>query len=354
MEILKNIAAKLKPHLYLILIGISILYFIFYTIYTLSIDFNTHLKDYQKAIEFFLKIAIMILAGGIFTVSSKYLQFLGVFKEEFEKIIVSDLFKQKLNEVVLSDEANKKIEDTLTKIILSEEYLSNHKNLNDVWENLTLCKYKKQFPELEGKIRERINNKFYNVDNISYYYKNYHLEYSFKHVNNNIVTLTQNSSYSVVRPDTSEFEWDYRLNTYEDSNLSIPKVRITIDGIERNTDVFNDINWNYKEENIEGHKIEFTSRYIKRKLKGKKEYRFNRQVVFQLDLSKDRVFSYSCDKIIDFLSFDVLHCNKLNVVMDPIYDNKFNKETKTAVEQSYSSDGICMPGEKYKLFINVN
>ncbi len=337
MAFFKAIWSKISVHLHLILIGLSLGYFIFYSIYTLNTSFNSFLSSYHKLIEYFSSVFLIILTGGIYTAATKYLQFLGVFKDEFEKIILSKKFENKL-------------EEKLTQITFSESFLLEQNNLEEIWQRVTLCKYKKQFPHLDPKLKEIVSNNFFSKNSISYYYKNFQIHYNFQLLENNIVKISESASYTVVRPNTDEFNWDYSLAIHEDAPDPKPEPKITVKQLEGT-----DYKTEEEETKTENAGYNIIRKVRKLKLSGHKEYYFDRSISFGQDLNKDRVFSFASDRIIDDLSFSINHCNKLKIIMEPVNGNKFyTNNPRNDREMAFINRGICMPGEKFKLFIFCN
>ena len=215
-----------------------------------------------------------------------------------------------------------------------------------MWETVTLCKYKQQFPNLYPKLKKKIYNDLFITDNISYYYKNIQLNYYIELIKESYVKITESASLTIVRPDINEFEWDFGV-TYlksEDENIDydlffdIKNVK----GIEFDK---NDI----EEEEINDLKIK---KFISKRLHGQLEYHVERRIELTQDLRYDREFSFGSDRIIDDINLRIKHCDKLCVFFTPVNKNiMYPNGAYPREKNAYINRDIFLSGEKFKIFI---
>lgn len=320
----------LKKYLFIFLLGIFFAYVIFYGFYTFNDKLNNALNHNDAFWKYLSEISIFLFTAGIFSATLKYLQFLGVFEKEFRKVVISSEFEEIL-------------EKKISQVTFSEEFLLDQSNLDEIYKKVTLCMYNKQFPELNPKMEEKVNNDLFKKNVIEYYYKNMQSHYEIKLLENGLVAITDKSSYTVVRPNNDKFEWDVTA-TYLDDNKSSSKIHVNVINME-NRD-FNDDNATIFS------KDGFINKRLSLELSGRKEYHIERTIEAIQDIDKDRVFSFGSDRIIDDLSFSVKHCEKLGVYVEKIWYNKlYPDNSKGKNDIAFINRDLLLPGEKYKIFI---
>lgn len=334
MEGFKKYWKNFKNHSYLFFLGIATIYGCFYLFYSVYQPLNENLNEYADIFKYLSEVSILFFTVGIFSVSFKYMQFLGVFEKEFKKAIASDEF-------------DKKLEKQLKQITFSEEFLLKQSNLPEIWETVTLCKYEKQFPELYPKMKKKINNLLFLNNNISYYYKNFQLNYSIKKVSNSIVEIEETASLTIVRPNIDEFVWDFGVIYDNTSSDSDEKAKLYYK-------VTNQRGIEFNESDINKSKINevLSKKSISKTLSKHLEYHIDRKITLQQDLSVDREFSFGSDRIIDDISVNIKHCDEINVYFAPVDKNKmYHNGAFNEHNLSYINRDIFLPGEKFKIFM---
>lgn len=329
---MNKIIKNLKTYSYIYFLGLASAYSIFFTLYSLNETLYNALFSYDKIITYFKDVSILFFTAGIFTVSLKYLQFLGVFEKEFNKAIASDAF-------------DKKLEKQLKQITFSEEFLIEQSNLPELWETVTLCKYKQQFPELYPKLKKKVDNELFISDNISYYYKNFQINYEIKLLDDNYVEVSESASLTIVRPNKDEFNWDFGV-TFDDSEDENIKYNLSFEIKNVNGIIF-------EESDIkERCKPGLINKYVTKKLKGQLEYHIERNIKLVQDLRVDRQFSFGSDRIIDDISLRIKHCDELSVFFTTVNKNKmYHNGAFKDSELAYINRDIFLSGEKFKIFI---
>ncbi|UII81227.1 hypothetical protein [Flagellimonas sp. CMM7] len=325
-------------YLYIILLGYSLLYLIFYSIYYFNSEVNEFLKDYDRYIEYLKSLSLFAFTGGIFTVALKYIQYLKVFEKEFDRIVDSPKFNQKLKA-------------TISAITFSEDFLNKQSDLNNIWKKVTLSKYKNEFPELYDKIQKNIENELFQNNSLTKYYKNVQISYELELVEGLQIRVKEYSSFTIIRNNTNSFTWEFFVSFYRDfeeeieseSNLlNVEKTKI--DGTEIDIKKCKILN---EEENEF-----FTRKKYSYELKGKKEYHIERCFEFSQNLDEDRIISFSSSHVIDDLSVYIKKGDDLEVVFEPVGKNQFYKNNIFSdARLSYINRDVFLPGEKYKLFV---
>ena len=323
---------SIKRYSFFYILGIATMYAIFYSVYSLNETVNDSLNKYDKVISYFANISILFFTAGIFSVSLKYFQFLGIFEAEFKKVISSKDFDQKL-------------EKQLKQITFSEDFLIEQSNLPELWETVTLCKYKQQFPEIYPKLKKKIDNELFITDNISYYYKNFQINYNIEQIDTNYVKVIESASLTIVRPDINEFEWDFGV-TFDDTEDKKIKYDLSYEVKNGNGIVFDSSDIKTRK------KLGLINKYITKKLSGHLEYHIERRIELVQDLRVDRQFSFASDRIIDDISLKIQHCDNLSVFFTTVNKNKmYHNGASNKDELAYINRDIFLSGEKFKIFI---
>jgi hypothetical protein len=332
---MNKLIKNLKTYSYIYFLGLASAYSIFFSVYSLNDTLYNALCSNDRIIAYFKDVSILFFTAGIFTVSLKYLQFLGVFEKEFNKAIASDAF-------------DKKLEKQLKQITFSEEFLIEQSNLPELWETVTLCKYRQQFPELYPKLKKKIDNELFLSDNISYYYKNFQINYEIKLLDDNYVEILERASLTIVRPNEDEFDWDFGV-TFDDTKDENIKYDLSfkVKNVESIKFDKNDI----KERTKPG----LINKYVTKKLKGHLEYHIERNILLVQDLRIDRQFSFASDRIIDDISLRIKHCDNLSIFFTTVNKNKmYHNGAFKDDELAYINRDIFLSGEKFKIFIYKN
>jgi hypothetical protein len=332
---MNKLIKNLKTYSYIYFLGLASAYSIFFSVYSLNDTLYNALFSYDRIIAYFKDVSILFFTAGIFTVSLKYLQFLGVFEKEFNKAIASDAF-------------DKKLEKQLKQITFSEEFLIEQSNLPELWETVTLCKYRQQFPELYPKLKKKIDNELFLSDNISYYYKNFQINYEIKLLDDNYVEILERASLTIVRPNEDEFDWDFGV-TFDDTKDENIKYDLSFEVKNVESIKFN------KNDIKERTKPGLINKYVTKKLKGHLEYHIERNISLVQDLRIDRQFSFGSERIIDDISLRIKHCDNLSIFFTTVNKNKmYHNGAFKDDELAYINRDIFLSGEKFKIFIYKN
>lgn len=332
-EMILKLWKGILNNLYLILLSVSIGYFAVYAILIFDEKYLSGWENKVFWLDFFKNIALLIFSAGIFTASLKYLQYIKVFESEFERILLSQKF-------------NDKIKDSVESITFSEEFLLKQENLGDIWETVTLSKYKQQFPNLYADLKKSINNTFFVKNNISYYYKHTKKIYDISVISEYIINIKETTTFTIVRPNTDEFEWDFDLSLDKKHSEDQKYPEVDIIPLKDYGTTFN------PDEDVDIiPKDDMLIKQCKMTLSGHKVYNIKRVITTPQDLKTDREWVFGSDRIMDHLDVSVKYSKDLNVIFSSSYNAKFINEELTELNQlSYISQELMLPGEKFKLF----
>lgn len=322
-----------KKHSYLFFLGIATAYLIFYTIYYVSPQFNKFLFDYDKLLSYLSQVSILFFTVGIFGVGLKYLQLLKVFRAEFHEAINSSEFENKLK-------------SNLKAITFSEEYLLGQSDLTALWETITLCLYRKEFPQIHEKVKKQIKNDFFKKSNISYFYRNFQLNYKISLLEGKYLRISEKASYTLIRPNTEEFSWDFGFASKINDD---GKTCINING--------NILTCEQKitEDHISSPASDtHVIKKVTMTLSGHLEYTIERDIEIVQDIFVDNLHSFSSDRIIDDLTVNIEHDDTIDAFFTPVNKQKFyHNGAYELSKKAFINRDIFLQGEKFIIFFTI-
>jgi hypothetical protein len=265
--------------------------------------------------EFWGGLGKTFIAGGIFALLLKTIQFWGIFKEE------------------------------LLKIIYETKYLENRNDLPEIWERVSKVMFKNKFPTISKVITNDVRNIYFPGEHVLYY-DNYKqtLEIELIDPEKSIIKVTQHSEYQVHPNDRSKFTHKtvntIRFNeSYEE--VYIKAASYKVNGKEVNPAIARDVKDNCL---ITSYSVE---------LSGDDLYKFETTIEKQYSLLYDNIIGTLKDNLIH--NFDLKILLKGNLVIDFFNIGTLKKFKKTNVKnehyQEYEYDGIIYPKQGYMLFI---
>ena len=334
---LKNIFEKINNNLYLYLLPFPIVFLLFYYFYYLP---NLELLTSQKKdlpffcrpeiVEYLKGISIIFFSGGIFSATVKLINNLVLFKKNFQKVI-------------LSDEFDLLLQDKFQVLALSDKFLLNRTDIQDIWSRVTTCQFEQAFPELKNSIVKKLENDFFNDKMLSYYYHNFRIQINLELLDNDIVKITEVSNFEVKTQTVDSIYLEFKISS--DAN----------DGEEIYTElVKEDCKVNYNEMILSETttiKDNINTKEFKAELKDSLNYIVERKVEMTQNLSNDRVFSFSSSIIIDNMFVDIKLCDKLSMLFSPVNKNRFEHDNHLGENNTKISRDVLLPGEKFKIFI---
>jgi hypothetical protein len=332
---LLRILSSINTNLYLYLLPFPIIFLIYYKFYFDAQKAST-LTDsllFQPEVMDFLKnLSIIFFSGGVFSATVKLINNFVLFKKNFQKLI-------------LSDEFDSLLKDKFQILSLSDEFLLKRTDINDIWRRVTTCQFEQKFPELKTAIVKKLENDFFSVKMLTYYYHNFRFQVNIELLEDNIVKITEISNFDII-PNTKEavnINFNIRSDTLRDDEKIYTK--LIEDGCRLDGEKLNLV-----EEALVIEKNE-TVKNFTAELKGKDRYTVERMFELTQDLNEDRVFSFTSSIIIDSMFVDIRLCDKLNIMFSVVGKNKFEKDNHINAGQSYITREVLLPGEKFKIFI---
>lgn len=332
----KNLAIFIYNYSYLILIGISTLFMVFDEIYNENGEFiNRKLSDilygFSKA----------IFSIGAFSGAIKYASTLKLFKEQYKKIVMSEEFSGLLGSKL---DAFAHSTDYLEKLDIHQ--------LKELWEDVTLSKYKNSFPLIYDDLKCNLENELFLKANTSFYYKHFYVEYDIKldKEDDRYVNVSYSTNYTIIRNNDKPFEWEFYKTIHkanqESSNI---ETIINIDG----DDIYDSKKAEYLENN-EGDEINDNLLSLKctETLSGKKQYNVKKISTYRQNLEIDKALGFGSGRIIDDLVVTIKYSDDLDVFFNKVNKNKFeeniDKENRVL---KYENRKLLLPGEKFIIFL---
>lgn len=332
----KNLKVFMKKNYFLILILFPVFYLFYYYAYYLPYANPTNPSIWLKGetADLLWTASLTFLGTGAVTGTLKWINNIAFFKRQFTDIIKSDTFAEVLSE-------------KMKELALSDNYLLQRNDLEEIWKRVTICKYQQKFPELTHEIQNKIENELYLEKSLSYYYKNFRIQINFT-LEGDLIKIIEISSFTVISNSEDKIEINFgTTSSTKDDELLYSK--FIPEGCKSNGE-FLDLQ-TVKEDEF-GDESENCVRF-KAELSGKKKYIIERQVELTQDIKTDRVFTFSSGRIIEDLSINLKHDSNLKLFFSPCGKNIFHPDNHLRGEEStsYISRELLLPGEKFKIFI---
>lgn len=327
----------IKNNYFLILIMFPLFYLVYYYVYYLPYKDSENAGFLLKpeSSKFLLNASLTFLATGTLSGTIKWLNNLAFFKKQFSEIIKSEEFSNVLSE-------------KMKELALSDDYLLQRNDLEDIWTRVTICKYRQKFPELASEIQEKIENELFMQKILSYYYKNFRIQVNFS-LEGDIIKIVEISSFTVISNTTEKIEINFGASSPVDESEGV-YTKFIPEGCKCDGKVLDLKMENGKDTSgIDNPR----DTLFKAELQGKKKYIIERQIEMTQDIKEDRVFSFSSSRIIEDLSINLKYESKLNLFFSPVGKNEFyvDNHIRGELSKSYLNRDLLLPGEKFKVFI---
>ncbi|MFV8335201.1 hypothetical protein ACNQF7_03830 [Flavobacterium sp. RSP29] len=289
-----------------------------------------HIHNY----EFIKDLCKILFSAGIFTTTLNFLDSLNVFKKNFKSIIMSEEFDNLLTQKI----------DALA---YSQEHLNKQSNLEKIWQTVTLCKYKKEFPELYEKLENKLENHLFKKNNISYYYKNFQINYYIELIDDKYISITERASFTIIRPNKDEFEVDFKTNFNNEDDIVGTDIKFYSKNNDQTEFIEIDI--------VKTVDKNITTLNLSKKMSGHLEYHLESTTLMKQNINIDRIFTYGSARIIDDLTINIDHDKNINVIFVPLNGNKlYHNGAHAETKMAYINRDVLLSGEKFTMFFYRN
>lgn len=319
-------------HVYLLLFIFPIFYLVYFHLIYNKDNPDTYIISGPETLKYLYQISLILVGSGIFSATSKYINNLVVFKEHFEKVIMSDKFK-------------KLITEKLTSIPFSDEHLSQVDDIHKMWKKITLFRYQQVFPELMNKLEKKLINDL--LTEINSYYKNFKIQINIELIEPNVIKINEITSVTLIPKSTEDIPVNFWISTKDDGDIYskfIPE-KTKING--KNFDIATEKDIELTESTEDGMNV----KHYKFNLKDCSEYHIEREIELTQNLDVDRLYTFASAKVIDDISIHIQYCDKLNVFFSGICNNKFRTDNLLLPGKAYINRDVLLPGDVFNLFI---
>lgn len=330
VPVIKNIVTKIISHFYLILIPFPIIYLIYYNanIYDGKLLTSFPIKD--EVAEILSQLSIWFFTVGIFSGTLKYLNTITYVKNKFKEIILSEEFDDKLT-------------SKLEVFAYSDESLEKYDKIEELWERVTLLKYKTNFPLIYDKLKKKVNNELFSKETTPFYYRNFCLDINIKLEENNLV-IDKKTRYTLIRPNTDSFKWSFKTEV----------IKSETEETEAHLKLYLNDDDSFIEFNKSNSKIEHigdrTIITFEEEFKDNIEYDIVTERKSIQNIDDDRFIGFGTNRIIDYLEVNINCCDKLKYVFNDLNKYRFKKIEQFNGGTKFVYSNIITPNDIFKIF----
>lgn len=328
--IIKNVVTKIISHFYLILIPFPVIYLVYYNANINNNELSSSFPIKTEVAEILSQLSVWFFTVGIFSGTLKYLNTITYVKNKFKEIILCKEFDDKLT-------------SKLEVFAYSDESLEKYDNIEELWERVTLLKYKSNFPLIYTKLKNKINNELFNTETTPFYYKNFFIDISINLEGDNLI-IKKKTRYTLIRPNTDSFNWSFKTEVIK-SNTEDVEAHLKLylnddDPIEFNKD-------NSKIEHIG----DLTSITFEKEFKDNIEYNIITERKSIQNIDNDRFIGFGTNRIIDYLEVNLICCDKLKFFFNDLNKYRFKKSEEFNGVTKYIYSNIITPSDIFKIFL---
>lgn len=327
-------------NVFLLLLPFPFFYLVYYYSYYLTFDDHTKALFLRKeTADFLQKTSLYFFGTGVAAACLKWLNNVIFFKKQFTEVVQSKDFSDVLSQ-------------KMQILALSDDYLLQRTDLEDIWARVTICKYQQKFPGIASEIRHKMENDLFIENSLQYYYKNFRLQINFS-IENDIIKIVEIASSTLVSHSNEKIELNFGTTALSEDNGEI-YTKLIRENCKKDGKLLN-------LEELIPNQNENTNSFVKIKnfkaeLEGQTKYIIERHIEMTQNIKDDRVYSFSSSRIIEDLTINLKYDSALNLFFSPVGKNDFKPDNQFTSERSISmiSRDLLLPGEKFKVFIYKN
>ena len=263
--------------------------------------------------EFVSGLGKTILAGGIFALLLKTIQFMGVFKTE------------------------------LSKVVYDPKFLSNRRDLPEVWEGVSKELFKNKFPGISKRLLKDITEKYLPTDH-SIYYDDVEHYFNIKHLEGGVVEVNYVVTMNIICSSSKD-------NTYAFSN--------SVGFKESKDEIYLEFEVKIDDEKVDVEPKELTKgnllvyTYSIPLCGNKDKYKVERNEVKRYLLDSDNMMYFRAAKIINNLKVEIHHPQDLIVDFRKCGTlGEFEIKRNTENYKQFKYSGIAYPQQGYLFTLN--
>jgi len=258
-------------------------------------------------------IASSFLAGGVFAVILKSMQFMGIFKDE------------------------------LVKVIYEPKFLQNRHDLVELWEKISKVLFQEKFSNISKKVLKDVNEIYLPTKEVSYYENAEHnMEFKIIDKANKIIEIIDTTTLDIISESKSA-KTKYEFGISKDPNMDFKLISLVIDG-----------NSNCKTTTVTKQFNETTFETKIVNLSGKDKYRVERKMSFRFDLKEDPICSFHAKKLFNKLKIQLHFENGINIQFRKSGTlSHFIQKKKQNNYIEYYNDGLVYKEQGYFLVLDI-
>lgn len=334
---LKFIYKKFKESGFVVLILLSCLFFLYYFIVKFVSNFGAYYAANKEILDNLFTISNATLVSGFVGAISQFLEYNKVYQKALEEVLTSESYK-------------KFIESNMVKFAYSKKILADQKNLEEIWKETTHTLFETEFQdEISKKFFNKIHEIIFYKKNISHYYFDSKIFYDISIDENDVLTIRQFSSYSIVRSSKkNEFDYEFSFSVNDEPETSVEIIQIRISNYDYNNSNF------IKEEIIIDEETgkRYKSKKFDGKLKSSEKYDVHSEVILKQNYATDNEFRYIFERFTEdiYVELNNLSSEKIDIFFTTNDATQFKKIP--TFENKYEYKGVILPGFGFKIFVN--
>jgi len=224
----------------------------------------------EKVQELTKKLGETILIGGVFAVILKSMQYTGIFKE------------------------------SIASVIYEPKFLENRKDLNFIWEKMSIVLFRNKFPKISDKLLHDVKEMYFPTQEVIYYENAEHeLKINIIDFDKKIIKITTSSTLDVICENKSTKTFYEHGHSLDCKDYKLLKFKIDGNDVVK-PEVYT--------KNVGGIEYQMT----KAKLTGKDKYRIKVVVERIVNLNEDDIYTFNATKIFNKLKVQIHFDNGLS------------------------------------------
>lgn len=166
-------------------------------------------------------------------------RYIGAFRQELESILHSEEHSSELstllNNVINNDNTRNNYYGTLQRLIFGKEFVSARKDIDCIWNDVTLELIKHKFPGIQKELLETLRVYFLEKEN--FYYKDHEIQYvvTWKDKEKGVLLTKESHTLKIISETTEPIKYDFSTRScVKDKDVykcEVPYNNITIDDV---------------------------------------------------------------------------------------------------------------------------
>ncbi len=237
----------------------------------------------------------------------------------------------------------------LSEIVYSTDYLVKRKDIEEIWERVSMIMFRSVFPNLHHRLFDTIKNTYFPQDGVAYYENArcvYDIQYADEGREN--VVIRQEIEFEIIAIDENEFPftiWN-SARARNDGDFQIRVASCKIDG--------KDMTSSCVVTRLESDSGKQDNQ-ITVKLKSRKRYNFQQVIEKRYNIKYDNTIGYKAKWLVNNMRVQVFHPEDLRIeFIDRGTTANFRELKRTENFLEYEFKGLILRRQGYLLILNKN